>query len=161
MACYLPDEYEQILLATKSNQTEGEACEQTLKFRYEDLGKTMARGWNLPDTVASCMDNPDFALPHSDLERLRLISSFSHALSTAVYQKDSSECEDALKSLLKKYGPALPVKPSEIPAILESAVFETEETFRAARMSIDRASLGKQLLAATGAAEKSFRAAPR
>jgi HD-like signal output (HDOD) protein len=154
VACYLPGEYARILERTKQDQTEAESCEQILNFRYEDLGKAMARRWNLPDTVANCMDNPDFSLPHGDLERLRLISSFSHALSAAVYQKDRSECEGALKSLLKKYGPALPVKESEIPAILESAVLETEDTFRSAHLSMDRASLGRQILAATGGAEK-------
>jgi HD-like signal output (HDOD) protein len=154
VACYLPDKYALIVQGTKSNLTEAEACEQTLKFRYEDLGKAMAQRWNLPDTVASCMDSPDFVPPHSDLERLRTISSFSHALSVAVYQKDRSECEGALKALLKKYGPALPVKESEIPAILEAAVFETQDTFRAARLPMDRASLGQQILAATGGAKK-------
>jgi HD-like signal output (HDOD) protein len=154
VACYLPDKYAGILEGMTRNQTEVEACEHTLKFRYEDLGKAMARNWNLPDTVASCMDNPDLSLPHTDLEKLRLISSFSHALSNAVHRKDRSECEGALKALLQKYGPALPVKAAEIPAILESAVFETEDTFRAAHVPMDRASLSRQILAATGGAEK-------
>src|SRR5262249_46606413 len=132
---------------------EAEACEQILRFRYEDLGKAMAQRWNLPHTVASCMDSPDFLPPHSDLERLRTISSFSHALSVAVYQKDRSECAGALKALLQKYGPALPVKESEIPAILEAAVFETQDTFRAARLPMDRPTLGQQILAATGGAK--------
>jgi HD-like signal output (HDOD) protein len=154
VACYLPDEYARILEETRRNHREAEACEQTLKFRYEDLGKAMARQWNLPETVASCMDNPDTLLPRSDLERLRIISSFSHALSAAVYQENRLECEGALTALLKRYGPSLPVKQSEIPAILESAVSETADTFRAAHLSLDRASLGKQILAATGAAGK-------
>jgi hypothetical protein len=154
VACYLPAEYALILEGTKRTQAEGDACELVLKFRFEDLGKAVARGWNLPETVAACMDAPDYSPPVSDLEKLRLISSFSHSLSAAVYQKSHSECEGALKALLKKYGPALPVKESEIPVILESAVLETEDSFRAARLPMDRASLGKQILAATGGVEK-------
>ena len=150
VACYLPDEYTRILAVNGGDHPDTDGCEQTLKFRYEDLGKAMVRHWNLPDTVAACMDNPDSLLPHSDLERLRIISSFGNSLSAAVYQKDRSECEGALKALLKRYGTALPVKESEIPAILESAASETADTFFAARVPMDRARLGQQILAATG-----------
>src|SRR5258708_5804580 len=71
-------------------------------------------------------------------------------MSAVVYRKDRSECEVALKALVKRYGAALPVKESEIPAILEAAVFETEDTFRVARMPMDRANLSRQIVAATG-----------
>jgi HD-like signal output (HDOD) protein len=150
VACYLPAEYACILEGISRNRTEGEACEDVLNFRYEDLGKAMARRWNLPDTVAACMDNPDFSLADGDPERLRIISTFSHSLSAAVYRKDRSECEVALKALVNRYGAALPVKESELPAILEAAVLEAEDTFRVARLPMDRASLSKQILAATG-----------
>jgi len=136
----------------KTSHAASDACELALKFRYEDLGKAMARRWNLPDTVVNCMEDAGFSPAESDLERLRIISSFSHALSGAVYRNDVSECEPALKALLRRYGPALPVKESEIPSILEAAVFETEDTFRVARLTMDRASVGKQILAATGRA---------
>ncbi len=150
VACYLPKQYEQILQAMKRNRTEAQACEDVLFLRYEDFGKAMSRRWNLPDTVATCMDNPDLATPQNDPERLRIISAFSHSLSAAVYRKDRGECETALKALVKRYGAALPVKEHELPAILEAAVYEAADTFRAARMPMDRASLNKQILAATG-----------
>jgi HD-like signal output (HDOD) protein len=154
LACYLPDDYARVVEEMRGGLVEAEACERIFRFHYEDLGKAMARRWNLPETVGSCMDPPDFSAPRCDLERLRTITSFSHALSIAVYRKDNSESEAALKALLKKYGSALPVKESEIPAILESAVLETEDTFRAARMPMDRASLGRRILAATGLREE-------
>src|SRR6185503_11243744 len=94
-------QYARILEGARQNHADADACEQTLNFRYEDLGKAMVRHWNLPETVASCMDNPDSLLPHGDLERLRSISSFGHALSTAVHREDRAECEGALKALLK------------------------------------------------------------
>src|SRR5207249_805641 len=153
-ACYLPGEYARIQEAISRGETEPQACERELKFRYEDVGKEIARRWNLPDTVSSCMDNPDLPAAGSDLERLRIISSFSHALSTIVYRKDRPHCGNALQALMKRYESALPLKESEIPAILEAAVFETEDTFRVARVPIDRASLIKQILAATGRTEE-------
>ena len=152
-ACYLPEEYDEILRSAAETQLmEAEICEHVLNFRFEDLGKAMAQHWNLPDTVAKCMDSPDLPAlgAQSDLEKLRIISSFSHALSAAVYRKDASDCQSALNELVKKYGAALPVKASDIPAILEAAVLETADTFRAARLPLDRASLSSRVLAATG-----------
>jgi HD-like signal output (HDOD) protein len=149
-ACYLPKEYGEILHSAHGAQlTEAEACERVLNFRFEDLGKAMAHHWNLPDTVANCMDNPDLPA-QSDLEKLRVMTSFSHELSAAVYRKEASECQYALKELVNRYGAALPVKEVDIPAILEAALLETEDTFRAARLPLDRASLSSHFLAATG-----------
>jgi HD-like signal output (HDOD) protein len=149
VACYLPAEYAKILAGMNENRwTEAESCERTLKFRYEDLGKGMARYWNLPETVANCMDNPNLSAPDSELERLRIVSSFSHALSEVVYRTDGSESHEALKSLLKKYGPALPVRESDIPAILEAGAFETKDTFRVARLPMDHVKLSRQIAAA-------------
>jgi HD-like signal output (HDOD) protein len=62
-ACYLPGEYARIQEAISRGQTESQACERELKFRYEDVGKEIARRWNLPDTVSSCMDNPGICRP--------------------------------------------------------------------------------------------------
>ena len=151
IACYLPDEYAAIIEGMSEGQlSEAESCERTLQFRYEELGKGMSRYWNLPETVAKCMENPDLsALEHGELERLRVVSSFSHALSAVVYRKDPSESREALAALLKKYGTALPVAASDIPAILEAAAMETEDTFRAARLPMDRANLNRQIIAAT------------
>ncbi len=150
VACYLPLEYARIVDGMKRNQTEVEACEDVLKVRYEDLGKAISRSWNLPEAVAMCMDNPDLSWADNEPEQLRIITAFSHGLSSAVYRKNRSECEIAFKSLVKKYGAALPVKETELPAVLEAAAFAAEDTFRAARMPMDRASLKNQILAATG-----------
>jgi HD-like signal output (HDOD) protein len=152
-ACYLPKEYADILESANGNQrAQAEACERVLNLRFEDLGKAMAHHWNLPDTVANCMENPNLPAPmgQSDLEKLRTISSFSHALSAAVYRQDPSEGQHALQKVIGKYGATLPVKESDIPAILEAALFETEDTFRAARLPVDRAGLMSHVLAATG-----------
>lgn len=152
-ACYLPKEYAEIVETARSRQiSQAASCEHVLNLRFEDLGKAMARHWNLPDTVASCMDNPDLpALPsQTDLERLRAISAFSHALSAAVYRKETSECQSALKEAVDKYGASVPIKESDIPAILEAALHETEDTLRATHLPLDLASLNNHMLAATG-----------
>ncbi len=153
VACHRPDQYAAIQkMMAHGRKTAPEACECLLHFKYEDLGKAMARAWNLPDTVASSMDRPPLsALPVCDRDRLQVISSFSHGLSLAVYGHSLAESQGALAALLRQYETALPLRRNEIPAILDAAYFETEDTFRAARLPIDRAGLSKQILAATGA----------
>src|SRR5260370_5886846 len=135
-ACYLPKEYADIQGTANGRQvSQAESCERVRNLRFEDLGKAMAHHWNLPDTVGSCMDSPDLPAPpvQKDLEKLRIISAFSHALSGAVYSENQAECQNALKGVVDKYCGSVPVKECEIPAILEAALFETEDTFRAAR----------------------------
>ena len=151
IACYLPDEYAAISEGmTEDHLSEAESCERILKFRYEELGKGVSRYWNLPETVAKCMENPDLsALEHGEIEQLRVITSFSHALSAVVYRKDPSESREALTALVKKYGAALPIAASDIPAVLEAAAVETQDTFRAAHIPMDRANLSRQIIAAT------------
>ncbi len=150
VACYLPDKYERILESMNRTKTAGsDACEGLLNFRFEDLGKAMARHWNLPGAVAHCMDRPDLTAP-GEAERLWIVSAFSHALSDAVYRVDHTECQEALKALFKRYGTAAPVKESDLPAVLDAAALETEDTFRAARLPIDHAGLARRILTVTG-----------
>jgi HD-like signal output (HDOD) protein len=151
VACYLPKEYAKILAGVKDdNLNESESCDRVLKFRYEDLGKSLARYWNLPDSVASCMDQPDLTVTHpTSLEELRIISAFSHELSVAVYRTGASESREMLTALVAKYGAAIPIGENEIPLVLEAAVFEAEDTLKAARLPIDRVALSCQIIAAT------------
>jgi hypothetical protein len=152
VACYLPDQYARILESMSPTKATGtEVCERLLNFRFEDLGKTIARYWNLPDTVSFCMETPDLEASQSDAERLRIISAFSHALSNVMYRTDRAQRQDALKGLLKTYGVAVPVKENDLPAILDAAVFETEDTFRAARLPLDHGSLASRILAISSA----------
>jgi hypothetical protein len=96
------------------------------------------------------MDQPDLTATNpSNLEQLRIISAFSHALSTAVYRTDAAQSADMLKALVRKYGSAIPVSEGEIPFILEAAVFEAEDTLKASRLPIDRVALSCQIIAAT------------
>jgi HD-like signal output (HDOD) protein len=150
VACYLPDDYARILESMSRTKSAGtDACEGLLNFRFEDLGQAMAKHWNLPDEVSRCMDRPNLTA-QGEAEQLRIISAFSHGLSDAVYRVDRDECQEALKALLKRYGSAVPVKESDLPSILDAAIFETEDTFRAARLPVDHAGLASRILAATG-----------
>ena len=151
VAAYLPDEYAKIRQAmSQDHLSEADSCERALRYRYEDLGKAIARNWKLPEAVSHCMEAPDLTVvSHDHLDRLRVISTFSHGLSMAVYRTNNMRSRDALHALVKHYGAALPVRESEIPAILEAAVFETQDTLRAARLPAEWTDLSRQIAAAT------------
>lgn len=67
-----------------------DACHQELGFSYEDLGKAMVKHWKLPDKLcAGMLPVERFASRSShEMDMLSLITSFSRALSTAVYRED-------------------------------------------------------------------------
>ncbi len=51
------------------------------------------------------------------------------------------------------------MKEHDVAAILEAAVFETEDTLRPARLAMDRARLSGRIAAITGSADKALPAA--
>jgi HD-like signal output (HDOD) protein len=151
IAAYLPDEYAKIRqAATEALLSEADACERILKFRYDDLARSLARNWKLPDAVVNCMEALNLSAPNQgQQDQLRIISAFSHALSNVVYRMSSAKSREALHALVKQYGAALPIRECDIPAILEAAVFETQDTLRAARLPMEWTDLSRQIAAAT------------
>ena len=148
VSCYLHEAYSEILESIKSNQwTDREACRHVLHFTYEELGQAMARQWHMPEKVILCMDTAD--LSSSKVEsvrgRIHMITSFSHALSNAVYRIDPEKSHKQIKALLKQYERVLPLTEDNLHEILRGAVLETQDTFSAAGVSIDNLRLMRQI----------------
>jgi HD-like signal output (HDOD) protein len=146
-ACYLPEEYEQILRALKNKEREAEACQRVLGFSYEDLGKAMVRQWQLPEKVSSGMGR--FIQLKSrisgDEEMLRAISVFSRSLTETVYRHETEEQPQSVKALVKKFGPALSLEEEKVEEVLKSAIVETQEAFLAANIPFDNLRLVKSI----------------
>jgi hypothetical protein len=107
----------------------------------------MARQWHLPEKVILCMDAADLASSkvESDRGRVHMITSFSHALSTAVYRMDPEKSHKQIKALLKQYERVLPLTEENVYEILKGAVLETQDTFSAAGVSMDNLRLMRQV----------------
>jgi HD-like signal output (HDOD) protein len=148
VSCYLHGAYAEILESIKNNQwTDREACRHVLHFTYEELGQAMARQWHLPEKVILCMDPTDLypSKMETDRGKVHMITSFSHALSTAVYRMDPDKSQKQIKGLLKQYERVLPLTPDNVHEILRGAVLETQDTFSAAGVSMDNLRLMRQI----------------
>src|SRR4030095_16836216 len=135
VSCYLQEAYSTILESIKNNQwTDREACPHVLHFTYEELGQAMARQWHLPEKVILCMDPTDLSPSKMETDRgkVHMITSFGHALSTAVYRMDPDKSQKQIKGLLKQYERVLPLTDDNVHEILRGAVLETQDTFSAA-----------------------------
>jgi HD-like signal output (HDOD) protein len=147
VSCYLRKAYAEILESIRSRGTDREACRQVLHFTYEELGQAVARQWHLPEKVILCMDTADLSPSkmESDLGRIHMITSFSHALSRAVYRMDPAKSHQQIKALLKEYSRALSLTEENVHQILRGAVLETQDTFSAAGFSMDNLGLMRQI----------------
>ena len=140
VSCYLHEAYSAILENIKNNQwTDREACRHVLHFTYEELGQAMARQWHLPEKVILCMDPTDLSPSKMETDRgkVHMITSFSHALSAAVYRMDPDKSRKQIRALLKQYERVLPLTEENVHVILRGAVLETQDTFSAAGVSMN------------------------
>ena len=148
VSCYLPEAYAEILENIKTHKwMHREACRHVLHFTYEELGTAMARQWHLPEKVILCMDTADLSPSKMETDRgkVHMITSFSHALSAAVYRLDPEKSPNQIKTLLKQYERVLPLTEDNVHEILRAAVLETQDTFSAAGVSIDNLRLMRQI----------------
>jgi GAF domain-containing protein len=73
----------------------------------------------------------------TDRAKVHMITSFSHALSAAVYRMDPDKSRKQIRALLKQYERVLPLTEENVHEILRGAVLETQDTFSAAGVSMN------------------------
>jgi HD-like signal output (HDOD) protein len=147
VACYLPERYEEILRAIKSQEREADACQRILGFSYVDLGSAMVRQWQLPEKVTAGMGK--FTQMKSRIggeeDLLRAISIFSRSLTETVYRQGTEASSNGVKALIQKFGPTLSLTEEKVEEILKSAIMETKEAFSAANIPFDNLRLVKSI----------------
>jgi HD-like signal output (HDOD) protein len=118
--------------------TDYEACHQEFGFSYEDLGKAMVKHWKLPDKLCGGMSHVERFAARSTHENdmLFLITSFSRALSTAVYREDPAKAGERINYLLERFGAALSLNEISLNGVLRDALADTKELFSIAKISI-------------------------
>jgi YD repeat-containing protein len=148
LACAKPREYAEILsLLQEDKLTEREACLRVMRFTYDDLGRTLARHWKMPEKVSDCMtaSTPRLRRPAgTELELLQAVTSFSHTLTAAIYRRDPKGARASVNLLLETYSPVVPLAPVEAQEIAKAAIAETKETFTVLRVPLDDLRLQKQ-----------------
>jgi hypothetical protein len=150
-AAYRPREYAEVLRRMRDHLTDRLACQQVLRFTYEQMGLAVARGWKLP---AAVQDSISAELPrlaqrrYTDAEMLRVVANFGHRLTTALYRRETRAARASINLLLDNYGMLLGLTHDSIREIADSALRETKETFDLARVPLDDLRFQKQWAAA-------------
>jgi HD-like signal output (HDOD) protein len=145
IACYMPDEYAQILAKMKQrNWVINEACLSVMGFSYEELGRAIAKQWKFPDSILEVMDETRDTEKPTDLSFHTLIS-FSHALTNAVYRAGPASTPQRIRALFDKYKAALHIDHRQASEILEAGIKDTKDMFTALKVPIDSLRLEHQI----------------
>jgi HD-like signal output (HDOD) protein len=144
---YLPEDYEQILIAIRNAEPAAEASHRILGFTYGELGTAVVRQWGLPDKVAAGM-GVFTKLPSGQSREEALLHSivhFSRQLTETVYRDETGIMPEGVKALIKKFAQSLPIKEATVKEVLNSAVQVTKEGFAAANIPFDDLRLAKSI----------------
>ena len=143
-ASCLEEEYAAVVREiTEHKRSPRDACLRVLGFEYQDLGQAMARRWSMPPQIDRVIRASE--MPKDLADR---ITVFSEALTNAVYRRDARLAPPSAKAVMQKYGGPLGLTDEDMRAVLETAVTETSDTFRAMRVALDDLRLRHQIGAA-------------
>lgn len=161
VACYLPPEYAAILLEMKRrHSTERVAAQKILGFTYDELGRTAAERWRMPDKVGRTMASEGRPpAPRSEIDLLKALTAFGHDLTDVLHRGEPESVPARMNLLLQTYGPALGMRREDILKISAGALAETKATFDNLRIPLDELRLRKQTEEALARAEAAVEAA--
>ena len=143
-ASCLEEDYAAIVReVAEHKRSQRDACLRVLGFEYQDLGQAMARRWSMPPQIDRVIRASD--MPKDLADR---IAVFSEALTNAVYRRDPRLAPSSAKAVMQKYCGPLGLSDEDVRAVLETAVTETSDTFRAMRVALDDLRLRHQIGAA-------------
>jgi HD-like signal output (HDOD) protein len=144
VACYFREEYAKILKKMEQcNSDANEACLSILGFSFDELGKTLAKHWKLPDSIMETMDeNQGKNIKESPFNAL---ISFCHGLTNTVYRSNSGSSPQEVRALFEKYRTVLNIDHSQAAEILEAGIHDTKEAFNALKVQLNELRIERQI----------------
>ena len=156
VATYFPREYASILLRMKEeNLSDRGACLRVLHFSYDELGQAMALRWRMPEKVTQVIGAAQGRRGRAwrqDASLLQELTSFCHALTTAVYRREPEGARARLHLLIQDYLPTLTLQEEDVGRVLDTAILDTKNTFAILRVPLDGLRLRHQTEAALASA---------
>ncbi|MEO8132334.1 MAG: HDOD domain-containing protein, partial [Bryobacteraceae bacterium] len=145
IACYLPREYAEIILAMdRYKLTPQAACVRILSFPWEEVGLRTAATWNLPPCVQICLGGPQSAGP-APLDRcLHSIAEYGHRMTHALYRKGAGIESIHLGTIIDPQCRSTLIPLRDLHSITKSALTETERMLSALHIPVDRLRLEQQ-----------------
>ncbi len=141
---YFPEEYQEIKgLINNKGMEEQQAARAVMGVSYDDLGKAIAKEWQLPDVIINSMQRmPDgpVAEAKSVKDSIAQLACFSNALcEIGMNGKDDNQA--AMAELAERYGKSIGIKKKDIQALIDSSKKEMKEFTRALNIDVGDVSL--------------------
>lgn len=145
IACHYPEEHSQIILIlAEENIPERAACLRVLDFFWDDVGKSVAAGWQMPQAVRFAMETSSTGFGSPVDRCLASITNYSHNLTRALYRKGATVDTIHLQTVLNPAGQAVLVSLRDLYPIVDLALGETRALFSALQIPTETLRISKQ-----------------
>ena len=105
---YLMEEVEETnRVMQQKNMSEENASVSVLGMSYHEIGIGVAKAWNFPDQISHSMRSlpaDKIKKPATDMERLNVLSAFSHEISRMATQEEGQEKIKELLRITQRFG---------------------------------------------------------
>ncbi len=129
---YFPEEFEAMkTLVSNKGVDEDQAMRSILGTSYDELGRGIAKEWQLPDIIGNSMQKlPEGSVPAAKTsdESLRQLACFSNEL--CAISSNSNNTDQAYEALAARYNESLGITKESITELLDASIKEAEEFTR-------------------------------
>ena len=128
---YLPDEHAAIEKATTvGGLDEATACRRELGVSFNELGRAVAKEWQLPDSILDSMrqvpEGP-VAAPKTSSDHFAHIATYAQALANALTEADESKQQSQIEAVRKRFSKSIPIQSGGLDKLIERAMSDLEE----------------------------------
>ncbi len=151
---YLMEEVEETnRVVQQKNMSEENAAISVLGMSYHEIGIGVAKAWNFPDQISHSMRSlpaERVKKPATDMERLNVLSAFSHEISRMATQEEGQEKIKELLRITQRFGAPLDISQKTIDAVAENAAIEFAKFTSTLQLDLRQSAVAKQLLKSSG-----------
>jgi serine/threonine protein kinase len=154
---YLMEEVEETnRVMQQKSMSEENASVSVLGMSYHEIGIGVAKAWNFPDQISHSMRSlpaDKIKKPATDMERLNILSVFSHEISRMATQEAGQEKIKELLRLTQRFGAPLDINQKTISNVAENAAIEFAKFTSTLQLDLRQSEVAKQLLKSTSQSE--------
>lgn len=150
---YLMEEVEETnRVMQQKNLSEENASVSVLGMSYHEIGIGVAKAWNFPEQISHSMRSlpaERVKKPATDMERLNVLSAFSHEISRMATQEEGQEKIKELLRITQRFGAPLEISQKTIDSVAENAAIEFAKFTSTLQLDLRQSAVARQLLKST------------
>jgi len=143
VACHCPEEYARIMQTVSEKQsTLRAACLEVLDFSWDEAGRRVAGGWNLPPAVGRCQSGMGRLAGSPEERCLASITEYARDLTHRLYREGAGSVRPP--ALVDIEGRRVELPAGELDYVARCAIEESRHTFAALGISSPHLRLASQ-----------------